>query len=63
MDELIQLVAQRAGISPAKARLAVAAMLAYLTARLPSPVVGRIREQLGEAQTPKQKDVGDGGVK
>lgn len=50
VDELIQLVAQRAGISPAQAALAVAEMLSYLTARLPSPVVGRIREQLGEAQ-------------
>jgi nucleoid DNA-binding protein len=63
VDELIQLVAQRAGISSAQATLAVAAMLAYLTARLPSPVVGRIREQLGEVQSPNQKDVGAGGVK
>ena len=52
MDELIALVEQRAGISPAQATLAVLAMLGYLTARLPSSVVGRIREQLGEAQFP-----------
>ena len=63
MDELIQLVAQRAGISPAQAALAVSAMLAYLTARLPSPLVGRIREQLGEAQNIRQADVGHGVVK
>ena len=56
MDELIQLVAQRAGISPAQAALAIAAMLSYLTARLPSPVVGRIRELLGEAQRPRNAD-------
>jgi len=46
LDELIQLVAQRAGITPAQAELAIACVLGYLTARLPSPVVGRIREQL-----------------
>lgn len=63
MDELIQLVEQRAGISSAQAALAVAAMLGYLAARLPSPVVGRIREQLGEGQSPRQPDIGDGGVK
>jgi len=57
VDELIQLVAQRAGISPAQAALAVAAMLGYLTARLPSPVVGRIREQLSGVQSPGQADV------
>lgn len=49
MDELIRVVAQRADIPSAKAALAVTAMLSYLTARLPSPVIGRIREQLAEA--------------
>jgi hypothetical protein len=63
VDELIQLVAQRAGISSAQAALSVAAMLAYLTARLPSPVVGRIREQLGGAQSPREPDGGEGDVK
>lgn len=62
MDELIQLVTQRAGISSAQAALAISAMLGYLTARLPSPLVGRIREQLGEVQSPHQPDVGDGGT-
>jgi hypothetical protein len=63
VDELIQLVAQRAGISLPQAALAVAAVLRFLTARLPSPVVGRIREQLAGLQSPQQPDVGDGGVK
>lgn len=63
MDELIQLVTRRAGISSAQAALAVAAMLGYLTARLPSPVVGRISEQLGGAQCPRHLDVADGSVK
>jgi len=63
VHELIQLVAQRAGISSAQAALAVSAVLGYLTARLPSPVVGRIREQLGEVQSPRQPEVGEGGVR
>lgn len=63
MDELIQLVAQRAGISSAQAALAVSVTLGYLTARLPSPLVGRIREQLYEAPGPRQPDVDDGDVR
>lgn len=63
MDELIRLVAQRAGISLAQAGLAVAVMLGHLTARLPSPLVGRIREQLGEAPSSRQPQAGDGIVK
>jgi nucleoid DNA-binding protein len=63
VDELIQQVAQRAGISLEQAALAVAAMVSYLTVRLPSPVVGRIREQLGEARQPRNPETGQGGVK
>ncbi len=63
MDELIRLVAQRAGIPSGAAALAVSAMLEYLTARLPSPVVGRIREQLGEVRSPRQPDGGEGSVR
>jgi len=63
VDELIRLVAQRAGISSAQATLAVAAMLSYLTMRLPSSVVGRIREQLGEAQYPHHPGGVQGDVK
>ena len=46
MDELIGAVQRQAGISEEKARLAVAAMLAFLSARLPSPLVGRIQALL-----------------
>lgn len=63
MDELTQLVAQRAGISPAQAAVAIAEMLSYLTARLPSPVVGRMRELLGEAQLLRHPDAAQGDVK
>lgn len=50
MDELIRQVAQRAEISSAKAALAVTAVLGYLAVHLPSPMIGRIREQLNDAQ-------------
>jgi len=63
VDELIRLVAQKAGISSAQAALAVAAMLGHLTARLPSPVVGRIREQLGAMDSPRERDAGEGDPK
>lgn len=62
MDELIRLVAQRAGISESQATLAVSAMLAYLAARLPSPWVGRIREQLGETHLTRQSAGSDRGA-
>ncbi len=58
MDELIRLVARRAGISEAQAACAIAAVLAHLAARLPSPWVGRIREQLGDA-LPTREGGGD----
>lgn len=60
LDELIKLVAQRAGITSEQATRAVSAILAYLTARLPSSVVGRIREQLEEAQPPHKPESGKG---
>jgi len=62
VDELIQLVVWRAGISPAQAAHAVSAMVGYLTARLPSSVVGRIHEQLREVQNAHAENVSDGGV-
>ncbi len=63
VDELIQRVARQAGISPAQAELAISAVLNYLTARLPSTVAGRIREQLSDAQPSRDPDCGQGGVK
>jgi hypothetical protein len=46
MDELIQTVACAAGLSPEQAALAVAAMLRFFTARLPSALVGELHVRL-----------------
>jgi uncharacterized protein (DUF2267 family) len=48
MDELIQRVADRAGITPEQARIAVSAVLRALASRLPSPIIGQIRSLLDE---------------
>lgn len=61
MDELIQRVAERAGISPAQATLAITEVLNHLAVRLPSPLVGRIRELLGEVQPLRHPDRDQGG--
>jgi hypothetical protein len=50
MDELIQLVADRAGIAPEQARVAVATVLRALACRLPSPIIGQIRSMLDETE-------------
>jgi hypothetical protein len=63
VEKLIQLVAQRVGIPSTQAAIAVSAMLDYLMARLPSPLVGRIREQLVEVPGPRAPNVGIRGVK
>jgi hypothetical protein len=42
MDRLTQLVAERAGIDPDQAAIAVATVLRALAGRLPSPLIGRI---------------------
>lgn len=49
MDELIQTVARAASLSPEQAALAVAAMLRFFTARLPSALVGELHARLGPA--------------
>jgi hypothetical protein len=56
VDQLIDLVARRAGITPAQARLAVLAVLDFLTAGLPSPVVGRIHELLRGGAAPSAQN-------
>jgi hypothetical protein len=46
MDELIAAVARAAGLSPEQSTLAVAAVLRFLTARLPSSLVGELHARL-----------------
>lgn len=51
IEELIQAVARSAGLSPEQAALAVLAALRFLTARLPSSLVGELHARLGRRQT------------
>ena len=46
MDELIAAVARQAGLPPEQAALAVAAMLRFFAARLPSPLFGELQSRL-----------------
>jgi uncharacterized protein (DUF2267 family) len=46
MDEIIQQVAQRAGISEDKARMAVQAVMDQMEKRLPGPLATQIRSHL-----------------
>jgi len=45
-DELIQSVARTAQLTPGQARAAVAAVLRFLAARLPSALVGELHARL-----------------
>ena len=53
IDELTQEVARTAKVSPAQAALAVKAMLRFLTARLPSRLVGEMVDCLKKASPPQ----------
>jgi uncharacterized protein (DUF2267 family) len=46
MDELIAAVARSAGLSPEQSAMAVAAVLRFFTARLPSSLVGELHARL-----------------
>ena len=52
MDELVQVVALQASLTPADATLAVGAMLRFLAARLPSPLFGELQSRLHDSGTP-----------
>ena len=54
MDELILAVARHAGLSAEQAAQAVAAMLRFFTARLPSALVGELHVRLGTHKTAGQ---------
>jgi len=42
MDELVELVSQKTGISEEMARTAVETVIGYLKEKLPDPIAGRI---------------------
>jgi len=50
MDELIEAIQRQAGVSREQARVAVTAMVAYLSSKLPSPLIGRIHSLLDNGQ-------------
>src|SRR5512140_784952 len=49
MDELIRLVAQKAGISQEQARTAATTVVGFLKGRLPEPLAGQLDQYLGGA--------------
>ena len=57
MDELIELVSQKAGLSEEIAKKAVDAVIGYLKDKLPAPIAGQIDGVLGGGGMPK--DLGD----
>lgn len=52
LEELIRAVGAAAGLPPEQAALAVAAVLRFFTARLPSALVGELHERLGTRLQP-----------
>ena len=46
MDEIIKLVANKTGISPEQAKVAVTTVLGFLKDKLPAPVAGQVEAVL-----------------
>lgn len=53
MDKLLEDIRQASGISQMEAEQALGAVLSFLSARLPSPVMGRIRDAISHNGTSK----------
>lgn len=47
MDELVQYVTEKTGLSEEQAREAVEAVLAYVKEKLPEPIAGQVENLLG----------------
>jgi peptide subunit release factor 1 (eRF1) len=54
MDELVKLVAEKAGISESSARTAVKTVVDYLKKRLPKPIAGQVDRVLADDETVAQ---------
>jgi hypothetical protein len=52
IDEMTSAVARAAGVSPEQAALAVAGMLRFMAARLPSPLFGELQSRLQAVGAP-----------
>ncbi|MGH8729808.1 MAG: hypothetical protein ACREV9_17000 [Burkholderiales bacterium] len=51
MDELINMVAQRTGLAPEKAKTAVDTVVGFLKDKLPAPLAGQIDSALSGGAT------------
>ena len=49
MDELVNLVAQKTGLAPDKARTAVDTVLGFLKDRIPAPLASQLEGAIGGA--------------
>ena len=58
MEELVRAVARGAGLSPEQAARAVAEALRFMTARLPSALVGELHARLGTRHAAGAPDAG-----
>jgi hypothetical protein len=50
MDELVNIVAKKTGLSPEMARTAVSTVLDFLKKKLPAPIAAQIDTVLGAAE-------------
>jgi hypothetical protein len=53
MDELINLVVQKTGISQEQARMAVETVLGFLKSKLPAPIAGQLDSALASGDVMK----------
>ncbi len=62
MDELIKLVAQKTGLSPDKARVAVETVVNFLKKKLPPTIAGQLDAILAGGNFPDNLTKGLGGL-
>jgi hypothetical protein len=62
MEELVNVVSQKTGLSHDQAQAAAQAVLDYLMTKLPAPVAGQIKSALGGGQNLGDMAKGLGGM-
>ncbi|MDX1662177.1 MAG: hypothetical protein R3272_00180 [Candidatus Promineifilaceae bacterium] len=62
MDELVNLVAEKTGMSEEKARVAVRTVVDYMKEHLPAPIAGQIDTVLEKPDTASDLKKGLGGI-